>query len=92
MSRSLLDDWEYDIRRCCKEDIPMEMMDIAEDIYNTAYQSGVTEVLDKIRVEIEQSQQFYEASMDYLVVNAAKAEALSWALDVIDKYKAESEK
>jgi hypothetical protein len=37
MSRSLLHDWEYGIERCCRENLYFEMLDIAEDIYNTAY-------------------------------------------------------
>ena len=83
MSRSLLHDWEYDIRRCCREDIPMEMMDIAEDIYNTAYARGKNhsieneESLDKIRAEIMS------------LTNGDTPERI-WNVDVlkiIDKYK-----
>lgn len=79
MSKSLLHDWEYDITRCCREDIPMEMMYIAEDIYNTAYASGKNhsigdkEILDKIRAEI------------------MSKDGLEEALEIIDKYKEESE-
>jgi hypothetical protein len=47
-------------------------------------------VIDKIRAEIEQAQQGYEASMDY--TDGAREQELSWVLDVIDKYKAEQER
>ena len=40
MSRSSLHDWEYGIERCCKENLYFEMLDIAEDIYDTAYERG----------------------------------------------------
>lgn len=40
MSRSLLHDWEYDIERCCEENLPCEMEEIIKDIYNTAYKRG----------------------------------------------------
>ena len=79
MSRSLLHDWEPSI-----ENLSVEMSKIAEDIYNTAYARGknhsdVTEVLDKIRAEIEQHR--------YGLVN----DGLDIALNIIDKYKAETE-
>lgn len=46
-------------------------------------------VLDKIRAEIEQRRQRYEVAMYY--IDAAREQELSWVLEVIDKYKAESE-
>jgi hypothetical protein len=95
MSRSLLHDWECAIDKCCREDNPTGMIDIAEDIYNTAYARGknhsieVNEVLDKIRAEIEEPLKINQG----LNTDSAKAQtiALSWVLEVIDKYKAESE-
>lgn len=86
MSRSLLDDWEYDIRRCCREDIPMEMMNVAEDIYNTAYTRGKNhsvKALDKIKAEIEQDAFKDENGSKYIFVNRVN--------QILDKHKAENE-
>lgn len=44
-----------------------------------------TDVFDKIRAEIEQRRQRYEAAMYY--IDAAREQELSWVLEVIDKYK-----
>lgn len=44
------------------------------------------DVLDKIRDEIEEHAKINQH------VNTERARALCWCLDVIDKYKAESEK
>ena len=43
------------------------------------------DVLDKIRAEIEERAKFNQC------LNTDRANALCWCLDVIDKYKAESE-
>lgn len=40
MSMSELHDWEYEIDRCCRENLAFEMREIAEDIYSTAYVRG----------------------------------------------------
>ena len=92
MSRSLLHDWECVIDRCCRDDNPKEMISIAEDIYNTAYARGknhsdVTEVLDKIRADI-----------DNINLNevAVKYEDRFYGfqrevIKILDKYKEESE-
>ena len=84
MSRSLLHDWECAIDKCCREDNPTGMIDIAEDIYNTAYARGknhsieVNEVLDKIKTEI-------------IELRSRQNVGVLECLDIIDKYKAESE-
>ena len=84
MSRSLLHDWECAIDKCCREDNPTEMISIAEDIYNTAYARGknqsidVGEVLDKIRAEI-------------IELRSKQNVGVLECLDIIDKYKAETE-
>ena len=44
-------------------------------------------VLDKLKADIEEARKCYEVSMDY--IDAAKE--LCWVLEIIDKYKAESE-
>ena len=57
-----------------------------------AYNMGVSEqeqVLDKIRSEIEQRQQFFDVSIYY--IDAAREQELSWVLELIDKYTSESE-
>ncbi len=61
MSRSLLHDWEYDIERCCRDNLPCEMKELIEDIYNTAYERGKNSqepVLGKIRAEIDQQEKW----------------------------------
>ena len=84
MSRSLLHDWECAIDKCCREDNPTGMIDIAEDIYNTAYARGknhsieVNEVLDKIKTEI-------------IELRSRQNVGVLECLDIIDKYKAEME-
>ena len=40
MSRTLLHDWEYEIERCCKENLPCEMKELIEDIYDVAFIRG----------------------------------------------------
>ena len=97
MSRSLLHDWEPSI-----ENLYVEMNKIAEDIYNTAYARGnyargknhsdVTEVLDKIKAEIEE----YKSRQLTLAIGVDDLEqgkqiALEYVLAVLDKYRVESE-
>ena len=56
MSRSLLHDWECAIERISGNSAN-EMLDIAQDIYNTGYVRGknaMSWVIDDIRQEIEQ--------------------------------------
>lgn len=94
MSRSLLHDWEYAIDKCCREDNPTEMISIAEDIYNTAYARGqnhsneLEKVLDKIRAEMDVAR-FIDK--DTKLCKNANASGLEVAMQIIDKYKAESE-
>ena len=84
MSRSLLHDWEPRI-----ENLSVEMSKIAKDIYNTAYARGknhsdVTEVLDKIRAEIDRQQK-------WLLQAGYTAYNVDIALDAIKAVVAESE-
>ena len=51
-----------------------------------AYSDGANEILDKIRAEIEQERSFQRAIDEYDI-----ATGLRKALEIIDKYKAESE-
>ena len=100
MSRSLLHDWECAINKCCREDNPTGMIDIAEDIYNTAYVRGknnsieVKEILDKIRDEIESQRK--EVSNKKSENNELQAfyfglnDGLKDARDIIDKYREEN--
>lgn len=91
MSRSLLHDWEYAIEKCCGENNQTGMIDIAEDIYNTAYVRGknhsvkVKEALDKLRAEIEKLN-----LLGYATVDGRREIASRAVLQIIDKYKAES--
>lgn len=93
MSRSLLHDWEYAIEKCCRENNQTGMIDIAEDIYNTAYVRGknhsvkVKEALDKLRAEIDRAR-FIDKDTRHC--RNALASGLEVALQIIDKYKAES--
>ena len=103
MSRSLLHDWECAIDKCCRENNLTGMIDIAEDIYNTAYVRGKNnsidgkEVLDKIRAEIEQAaDKQLQIAMGVSDLNERYAHiqmdnAYRHSLNIIDKYKAESE-
>ena len=50
-----------------------------------AYSDGASEVLDKIRAEIEEHAKINQN------MNTDRAKALCWCLNLIDKYKAESE-
>lgn len=50
------------------------------------YEEPKTDVLDKIRAEIEEHAKINQN------LNTDRARALCWCLDIIDKYKAESEK
>lgn len=52
--------------------------------YLDGYDKGI-EILDKIRAEIEEHAKINQN------LNTERARALCWCLDVIDKYKAESE-
>ena len=54
--------------------------------YDRGYEKGKTDVLDKIRAEIEQTAKDYDKFDDY-----RRVYGLWIALDIIDKYKAESE-
>lgn len=54
--------------------------------YSRGYKQGVSDVLDKIRVEIEQLREDYKAYWEM-----EEANALDNALTIIDKYKGESE-
>ena len=99
MSRSLLHDWEYAIEKCCRENNQTGMIDIAEDIYNTAYVRGknhsvkVKEALDKLRAEIKAlspEPTAYDAVYGNPVKDAVW-ETLDYVLKIIDKYEAESE-
>ena len=54
--------------------------------YDRGYEKGKTDVLDKIRSEIEQTAKDYDKYADYRRVHG-----LWIALDIIDKYKGESE-
>jgi hypothetical protein len=49
------------------------------------YEEPKTDVLDKIRAEIEEHAKINQN------LNTDRARALCWCLDIIDKYKAESE-
>ena len=57
-----------------------------EQNYMRGYKDGKTDVLDKIRVEIEQTAKDYDKFDDY-----RRVRGLWIALEIIDKYKAESE-
>lgn len=93
MSRSLLHDWEHDIERCCRENLPCEMTEIAEDIYNTAYVRGKNsvddEVLDKIRAEIMGMYReiLKGTSEDDWILTIKWNHCLDEVLQIIDKYK-----
>ena len=54
--------------------------------YDRGYEKGKTDVLDKIRTEIEQIAKDYDKFSDY-----RRVYGLWIALDIIDKYKGESE-
>jgi len=56
-----------------------------EQNYMRGYEDGKSDVLDKIRVEIDEQ---YDRVHPY---NISCAEGLEMALEIIDKYKAESE-
>lgn len=59
--------------------------------YLDGYEKGM-EMLDKIRVEIEERRhlhQLNEVSIDHSSANVVQA--LTWVLEIIDKYKTESE-
>ena len=53
--------------------------------YDRGYEKGKTDTLDKIRAEIDEQ---YDRVHPY---NISCAEGLEMALEIIDKYKAESE-
>ena len=54
--------------------------------YDRGYEKGKTDALDKIRAEIEQIAKDYDKFADY-----RRVYGLWIALDIIDKYKIESE-
>lgn len=56
-----------------------------EQNYMRGYEDGKNDVLDKIRTEIEEHVKINQN------LNTERAKALCWCLNVIDKYKAESE-
>ena len=56
-----------------------------EQNYMRGYTDGKSDVLNKIRAEIEEHAKINQN------LNTDRARALCWCLDVIDKYKAESE-
>ena len=90
MSRILLHDWEPSLKN-----LSVEISKITEDIYNTAYARGkkysdVTEVLDKIRAEITAITINGQVD-EYTMFIRSGERVKQMALDIIDKYKAESE-
>lgn len=58
---------------------------VHDNLYNKGFRDGLA-VLDKIRAEVEKHVKINQN------LNTDRAKALCWCLDVIDKYKAESEK
>ena len=73
MSRSLLHDWEYNIEKCCRDNHYFEMLEIAEDIYNTAYERGknnkesIPYLMHKeMNIPISECQKAYDVAIDYL--------------------------
>lgn len=102
MSRSELHDWECAIEKLCGDNAD-KMLAIAQDIYNTAFVRGKNymtlmetrnEVLDKIRAKIEEIYQEIDTVSHNEYENAVeqgKEIAYENVLEMIDKYKAESE-
>ena len=87
MSRSLLHDWECAIERCCRENLYSEMLDIAEDIYNTAYERGknresIPYIMNR---EIGISLLECQNTIEYLRNNCRKQEEKSKVYERIDE-------
>lgn len=53
--------------------------------YDRGYDKGKADILKKIRADIEERAKVNQN------LNTDRARALCWCLDIIDKYKAESE-
>lgn len=81
MSRSVLHDWECDIERISGDSVN-EMLDIAQEIYNTGYVRGknyMSWVYEDIREEISRKANSGQWS-------AAVVYGLQKALAIIDKH------
>ena len=74
------------------ENVRFEESNIKEQNYMRGYEDGKSDVLDKVIVEVVERRhlhQLYEVPTKYSSANVVQE--LTWVLEIIDKYKAESE-
>ena len=86
MSRSILHNWESAIEQLCGENAN-QILDIAQDIYNTGYVRGknyMSYVIEDIKAEIEQERdKVYQNRQGH---DTYYADGLDTALEIIDKH------